>query len=93
MRIILSGALLAAALVGLPEGAQAQSPPSKSIASLIPPPGNEASCLANGTYYRPGVRACVRSAYGPQLATCGRAENLANWEFSGTPCQDAAPRP
>lgn len=89
MRIVLSAALLAATLAS----AHAQTAPNTTIASLIPPPGLEATCLANETYYRQGTRVCVRSAYGPQLATCGRAENLVNWEFGGTPCQDVAPRP
>ncbi len=88
MRIVLIGALIGAALAS----AQAQSAPPTTITSLIPPPGLEATCLANGTYYRQGTRVCVRSAYGPQVATCGRVENLQNWEFSGTPCTDAAPR-
>jgi hypothetical protein len=89
MRIVLTGALLAASLAT----SHAQPAPPTTIANLIPPPGLEATCLANGTYYRQGTRVCVRSAYGPQVATCGRAENLVNWEFSGTPCMDAAPRP
>jgi hypothetical protein len=84
-------AVLMAAFVGS-AGVYAQTAPA-TIASLIPPPGLEATCLANGTYYRQGTRVCVRSAYGPQVATCGRAENLVKWEFSGTSCEDAAPRP
>ncbi len=81
LSVLLAGALCAAATAA---GAQTQRQPI--FASLQPPPGMETMCKSNGDYFREGARACIRSAYGPQIATCGRVQNVLNWELSGAPC-------
>jgi hypothetical protein len=72
--------------------AHAMSQRPVSYASLEIPRGMETMCRANGEYHREGARVCVRSAYGPQLAVCGRVQNVLSWELSGAPCGEATPR-
>jgi hypothetical protein len=90
MPLIRTAVLISACL--LATASLAQSVPTTTRVSLNPPPGLEATCIANGDFHREGARVCVRSAYGPQLATCGRVQNVLNWELSGTPCESATPR-
>ncbi len=81
LSVLLAGALCAAATAA---GAQTQRSPSSPACSRLPAWRRCASPTA--TTSARARAPCIRSAYGPQIATCGRVQNVLNWELSGAPC-------
>ena len=46
----------------------------------------DCTCRSQGRDHKLGTSACLPSAMGPRIATCGMVLNNTSWQFSDTPC-------